>query len=246
MEEQNTLFKKKTVLCNPIEDGGLNVLDFNTANCVFKNKWIKNYLNSKGKIWNIIPEIIFDKLGGLEFFVRCNFDVNKISIKLSSFHKQVFLLWILIYKHNFSPHKSVIWNNKYITFKNKSLFYRNWYNNGIILVRQLFKNNGHLFNYCEFLSYYKIPVAAKEFAVVFDAVPSGLIQLLSGNVSSEAIPIYINNHLSIDGVNIIDKKINNFYIRELCRITLLPKCKPFWNSRYNQIDWKEVWNLPNK
>ncbi len=57
-------YLKKTVLCNPIEDGGLNVIDFNTANCVFKNKWIKNYLKFKGKIWNIIPEFIFDKLGG--------------------------------------------------------------------------------------------------------------------------------------------------------------------------------------
>ncbi len=73
---------------------------------------------------------------------------------------------MLVFKHNFSPHKSVIWNNKYIKFKNKSLFYRNWYNNGIILVRQLFKNNGNLFNYCEFLNYYKIPITAKEFAVV--------------------------------------------------------------------------------
>ncbi len=35
--------KKNTILCNPIEDGGLNVLDFSTANCVFKNKWIKNW-----------------------------------------------------------------------------------------------------------------------------------------------------------------------------------------------------------
>ncbi len=103
---------------------------------------------------------------GLEFFLRCNFDINKVRIKLSSFHKQVFLLWMLVFKHNFSPHKSVIWNNKYIKFKNKSLFYRNWYNKGIILVRQLFKNNGNLFNYCEFLNYYKIPITAKEFAVV--------------------------------------------------------------------------------
>ena len=82
--------------------------------------------------------------------------------------------------------------------------------------------------------------------MVFDAIPSGLIQLLSGNISSEAIPIYTTNQLSIDGVKIIDKKFNNFYIRELCRITLLPKCKPFWNSMYNQIDWKGVWNLPSK
>ncbi len=61
-------YLKKTVLCNSIEDGGLNVIDFNTANCVFKNKWIKNYLKFKGKICNIIPEFIFDKLGGDKFF----------------------------------------------------------------------------------------------------------------------------------------------------------------------------------
>ncbi len=60
-------------------------------------------------------------------------------------------------------------------------------------MRQLFKNNGNLFNYCEFLNYYKIPITAKEFAVVFDAIPSGLIQLLSSNISSESIyPLYTN------------------------------------------------------
>ncbi len=152
---------------------------------------------------------------------------------------------MLIFKHNFSPHKSVIWNNKYITFKNKSLFDRNGYNTGIILVRQLFKNNGNIFNYCEFLNYYKIPINAKEFAVVFDAIPSGLIQLLSGNISSESIPLY-TIQLSINGVKVIYNKCNNLYIKKLCRTTLFPKCKPFWNSLYDQIEWKEVWKLPSK
>ncbi len=26
----------------------------------------------------------------------------------------------------------------------------------------------------------------------------------------------------------------------------MPKCKPFWNSLYDQIEWKEVWKLPSK
>ncbi len=139
----------------------------------------------------------------------------------------------------------MIWNNKYITFKNKSLFDRNWYNNGIILLRQLFKNNINIFNYCEFLNYYKIPITAKEFAVVFDAISSGLIQLLSGNISSESIPLY-TNQLSINGVKVIYNTFNNLYIKKLGRTTLLPKCKPFWNSLYDQIEWKEVWKLPSK
>ncbi len=112
-------------------------------------------------------------------------------------------------------------------------------------MRQLFKNNGHLFNHCEFLNYYKIPITAKEFAVVFDAIPCGLIQILSGNISSESIPLY-TNQLSINGVKIIDNTCNNFYIKKLCSTTLLPKCKPFWNSLYDQIEWKYIWNLSSK
>ncbi len=112
-------------------------------------------------------------------------------------------------------------------------------------MRQLFKNNGNLFNYCEFLNYYKIPITAKEFAVVFDGISSGLIQLLSGNISSESIPLY-PNHLSINGVKVIYNTFNNLYIKKLRRTTLFPKCKPFWNSLYDQIEWKEVWELPRK
>ncbi len=73
-------------------------------------------------------------------------------------------------------------------------------------MRQLFKNNGNLFNYCEFLHYYKIHITAKEFAIVFDAIPSGLIQLLSGNISSDPL---VYNQLSINGVKIIDNTFNN-------------------------------------
>ncbi len=94
----------------------INVIYFNTANCVFKKKWIQNYPKCKGKIWNICPELIFE-LGGLELFLRCNLNINKVPIKLSSFHKQFCLIWMSIFKHNFSPHKSMIWNNKNITLK---------------------------------------------------------------------------------------------------------------------------------
>ncbi len=47
-------------------------------------------------------------------------------------------------------------------------------------------------------------------------------------------------------MKIIDNKFNNLYIKKLCRTTLLPKYKPFWNSLYDQIEWKEVWKLPSK
>ena len=54
-------------------------------------------------IWNFIPHYIFSRFGGLYFMLLCNYNIDKIPAKLSAFHRQVFLAWSLIYKHNF-PH----------------------------------------------------------------------------------------------------------------------------------------------
>lgn len=44
-----------------------------------------------------------------------------------------------------------------------------------------------MFTYNEFLSEYKIPVPPWEFAIVFDAVPSGVKMLLS-SITSDTVP----------------------------------------------------------
>lgn len=47
--------------------------------------------------------------------------------KLSVFHKQVLLAPTVIYKHNFSSRQYIIWNNKNLIVKNKSLFLKTWF-----------------------------------------------------------------------------------------------------------------------
>ena len=81
-------------------------------------KWIQNYLRNKDCIWNIIPNLIFQQIGGREFLLKCIFDMGKIPIKLANFHKQVLLTWNLMYKHNFPLIGNTIWNNKDIKYKN--------------------------------------------------------------------------------------------------------------------------------
>lgn len=105
-------YLRKAVICSTQSEGGLNALDFKTSNIIFKIKWIQNYLRNEDCICNIIPKLIFQQIGGLEFLLKCNFDMGKIPVKLANFHKQVLLTWNLMYKHNFSPHRFPIWNNK--------------------------------------------------------------------------------------------------------------------------------------
>ncbi len=80
-------YLNKKILCNPLNQGGLNVLDFEISNTIFKIKWIQNYIRSKDKLWYYIPNIIFEKVGGIEFLLNCNFNISKLPIKLSNFHK---------------------------------------------------------------------------------------------------------------------------------------------------------------
>jgi len=175
--KNKTHYIRKSVVLNSYNKGGLNFIDFSSLNNTFKINWIKQYLKNPTSIWNFISHYVFSQLGGLKFILLCNYKIQKLPVKLSNFHQQALLAWALLYKHNFSPQRCFIWNNSNIVYKNKSLFYDNWFNNGILLVSQLFNKNGLLFSYSEFLAKYKIPVSPREFSIVFDAVPSGLHML---------------------------------------------------------------------
>ena len=98
------------------------------------------------------------------------------------------LAWSLIYKHNFSRPRCFIWNYRFIKFKNKSLFYKTWFNNNIILVSQLLNDNGSLLNYSEFLHTFGIPITTREFAIVMDAIHSGILTLLKGTGRPDCLP----------------------------------------------------------
>lgn len=107
------------------------------------------------------------------------------------------MFWLIIYKHIFSQNKCLIWNNKDIRSKNKTLFIDCWVKNGILFVTQLLNEKGHLLTYTEFLN--GIPLTLKEFVVVLDAIPSGLLKLMQGNVMFNDNP-YFNFNLMFDGI----------------------------------------------
>lgn len=148
------LYVRKSVITNQNHCGGLNFLDFTTLNNTFKINWIRQFINNPTSLWNFIPNYVFSKIGGLGFLLRCNFSVCKLPLKLSNFHKQMLLAWSLVYKHNFSPHRCLIWNSMDILYKRKTLFFDNWFRNNILFVSQLFDSNGSLYEYSEFLRTY--------------------------------------------------------------------------------------------
>lgn len=100
--KNKTHYLKKSVMINEYKNGGLKAAEFESMIGVFKLNWIKAYLAKPNSIWFHIPKCLFQNVGGLEFLLRCDFDITKLPIKLSDFHRQILLYWKMMFTHNFT------------------------------------------------------------------------------------------------------------------------------------------------
>ncbi len=153
MEKQDALCWK-IVLSNSVSNGGLNFVDFATLDNTFKINWLRNYLNNPSSVWNIIPEYICSQLGGLNFLLLCGFRIEIFHVALSNFPKQALLAW----SNTSFLHPITLSGIARIFVLNMSLFFENWFKNGINRVSQLFNQDGYLFTCQEFIYFYNIHV----------------------------------------------------------------------------------------
>lgn len=237
---------KRSILTNPKDEGGLETLDFSILNQAFKVKWIKQCISNPSSLWHFIPNNVFQKIGGIHFLLKCNYNIVKLPLKLSAFHKQALLAWKICYKHNFSPHKSTIWNNENIIKNNKSLFLLNWFEKKIIYIQDLFGNDGQLLSYETFMNQYNFPVPPREFNSVIRAIPNGIKELFRSQSKRETASI--SDPIFIDGVDVTSAKCSNKHIR-MCiqkQNKFAPACKSFWSSQFDITNWSKTWLNPFK
>ncbi|KAF7641042.1 hypothetical protein LDENG_00298150 [Lucifuga dentata] len=232
---------KKEVISNNIHDGGLNVLNFTTFNHLLKIKRIKGFLKNPYSLWNIFPHFLFQKLGGLNFLLKCSFAVGKLPVKLAAFHKQVLTCWSLLYKHNLSPHKCYIWNDCYITHNGKTLFHDELYEKKILLVHQLMKDKC-LFTHTEFMEKFDIDLPFKDFNIIAKSIPNELLMLFN-NVDT-AQQVKLQECIQVNGIDILDKKFNNRLVRETLNRKSTPAAVFKWAAHY-EVNWHKAWTTPH-
>ena len=204
-----------------VRDGGLKAIDFECLNGTLKINWMKSWLNNAELFWYCIPNFIFNKIGGLKLLLLSDFNIDKLPIKLSDFHKQVLLYWKLLYVDNYSPHGTIIWNNRYILYRNKSLFYEEWMNKNIWSVVHLMKSNGELLSYEQLCSKYKFNPPQYEFTRLLKALPKEFIFQTQNIIEYHPIIPKLGS-ISIQGISLTDKKCNNHFIRHCLNESMLP------------------------
>lgn len=76
---------KRTVLCNSIENGGLNMTGVRILANSLKTKWVKMYIDDTYRPWKLLfmPYIIIEEI----FFIFCNFKKGDTSLSNCFIHE---------------------------------------------------------------------------------------------------------------------------------------------------------------
>jgi len=110
---------KREVLYLPLSKGGLKFPCFGTMVKALPLGWISRFLLGSDESWKAIPNSYFNKLGGLPFILKYNYNAKKLSEKLPIVYRDL-LDYFADLRYNFEDmHQKtfILWNNKDITIR---------------------------------------------------------------------------------------------------------------------------------
>lgn len=90
--------------------------------------WIPCLLKCANSNRNSVPDFFLRRLGGLNFLLRCNYDVIFLNSKLPTFYKDM-LSFVDDLKtlYNYNLGQTVLFNNREILIDGKPFFIQEWF-----------------------------------------------------------------------------------------------------------------------
>ena len=124
--------------------------------------WIGRLLNSPTTdAWTVIPNAFFERYGGLNFLLKCNYNIKKLDKHVPSFYLEMLDYFKELRLNLQDNYKSdfILWNNQDITIEGKSLFWKRWIENGTYYIQDILNEHGKFLTYEEFNHKYKIKIS---------------------------------------------------------------------------------------
>ena len=228
-------FKRKLMILD-YGQGGLRAPSIDVLAKSLKFAWISRLLTDEptcSESWKTIPNYFFEKYGGLNFLLRCNYDKNFLEqIDLPQFYKLI-LPYFLEIKESFlnqSGQELILFNNKDILINGRTILYRNWFDRGIYLALDLLKSDGKFLSYSEFVQKYDLRCNFLIYFQVVSAVPRHLVERArvypvdrAGFLSSTMF------HLSPEtSINLTKMKSKDYYRLLINKEQIEPKANSKW------------------
>ena len=163
--------------------------------------WIPKLLRGGHQNWKSVPYHFFDKYGGLQFILNCNYDVTYFE-KLPNFYKAEILKYFsdlkALYNSDLTSNRDIIlFNNKEILIGRKPFFNEEWFAKGIRTINDILDNDGKFLSFESFQNKFGLTrTNFLQFYQVIHAIPKNLVsKVLATKLCSNSSELESNSAL---------------------------------------------------
>ena len=225
---------KHSAMMATLGELGLNSIDMESQAKALRLPWLNRII--KGSGWSDFSKLYLDRIGGLQFLLQCNYQVECLPdlplfyLNMLRFSKELFKC-----KHM----EEIIWNNKFITIEGKSIYYKEWHSRGVIFIQDLCDSQGNWLTFEAFVTKFGIRTNYLRFFGIVSAVKKMLYSGVVGKmIDLKVRPLiqFETNVLYVDTNELINislaksKSFYDFFIRIKIEE---PACALYWSQNYN-------------
>lgn len=233
---------KRVVMCSEYDQGGLKMIDVKQMQSAFLMQWVIRLCKANvNENWTLIPKSLLSSFGENYscFYANIRSSEFKGLEKIHShFWKTVVKSWLDLNKHD-NPLfcSTLLWNNKFIKYQGKVLFFPEWIKGKVFKISDLYGPNG-MCSYQELCNRIGTsPGRILEYNVVSAAVQSFVSKVHEQNRSD----VDFSNSPLFHG-----KKCSTCkdFRATLCESSYTEPCTVrFWNNKYGIEMDKDVWKM---
>ena len=256
---------KRVTLTEDYNKGGIKMLDIQRQLFSFRLKWLSRFFNESNATWRTMFSYWFNLIGGINLLLNCSYGVNTLSNivlekKIPSFYKEILEAWEIIRHRStvkdvcLTSNKSVnmltqiVWHNRHVLYDNQSLFYKEWYDSGILYLGDLFMDGGF-----RSIEYIKSQLRSKrrkcnavfDYARLRQAIPrvwvnrikEENVQYTKQDNALEVPSLLVGNKVK----HVTNMSSKGFYQLIPSKNVLTNTCCLYWEDKLNaDIDWPLV------
>ena len=244
----------RKVLINEIEMGGLKMIDFKSFCLAAKAVWCQRLINRSNETWTIIPQKYMEGCS-LALLMRLNIDKDKqIPIHIPKFYKEAIFSWhscsggLKAPQSEAEIRKQIIWGNKMIQTKGKTLFFKTWHKSNINFIDDLLDQSGNLKKGSDIFEQLEGQNRTNwliEYNIILKSIPSSWKTLLTNadmktKIKKDLKPfIYTGNKYIFE----LPSKIKEYYTMLVNKIKGKSFIEKYWNNVFpNKPTWHDIWS----
>lgn len=241
---------KRSTVIQDYDKGGMRMIDVEHFINGLKLTWIRRLILEKKKYMCILYESYPFIDGCLKF--GSSYIKKKIKLVKNNFWRDV-LQSLCLYINLQEPIswveflKSPLWYNHNIKVGGTSICYKSWYDKGMLLLNDLFDNNGNLMSQEKLQETFSVQTNFLQYQGVVNSVRNYLEKLrfqhFPNKIELPVCPLYLSNILKNQ------KGCRNIYDSFIKTKACIPNSVKKWQNQINfsaEFQWSKILNLPFK